>query len=162
MEPAGLLFCTVMAQLALVTSDVATNYWRNAFFQTLQDKDWKGFFVQFGVFSSLGVLFISATVYQRYFMQWLSMRWRRWLTIQFLDKWLDGPTHYRAMIADGYVDNPDQRIAEDIRQFIPDKAAAAAARRATSGRSPNRRYGANRRSRRVCLRTGMVSKKATW
>ncbi|MGY3617672.1 ABC transporter ATP-binding protein/permease [Bradyrhizobium sp. USDA 10063] len=114
----GLLFCTIAAQLALVAADVATNYWRNAFFQALQDKDWNGFLIQFGVFSAIGVFFVLATVYQRYFTQWLTIRWRRWLTAQYLDRWLDGPTHYRAMVAGGYVDNPDQRIAEDIRQFI--------------------------------------------
>ncbi len=114
----GLFVCVIGAQLALVGAAVAENYWRNAFFQTLQDRDWNGFLVQFGVFSAIGVLFVLATVYQRYLIQWLTIRWRRWLTTRYLGEWLDGPVHYRAALAGGAVDNPDQRIADDIRQFI--------------------------------------------
>jgi putative ATP-binding cassette transporter len=115
---AGLFICIILAQLALVGAAVAENYWRNAFFQTLQDKDWSGFLVQFGVFSVIGVVFVLATVYQRYLIQWLTIRWRRWLTTRYLGKWLDGPVHYAAGLASGPIDNPDQRIADDIRQFI--------------------------------------------
>jgi putative ATP-binding cassette transporter len=114
----GLLLCTIGAQLTLVGIAVATNYWRNAFFQTLQENDWPGFLQQFWVYSVIGVGFILATVYQLYLTQWLTIRWRRWLTAKYLDRWLDGPAHYRALIALGSVDNPDQRIAEDVRQFI--------------------------------------------
>ena len=114
----GLFICVVVAQLTLVGAAVAENYWRNAFFQTLQNRDWPGFLAQFGVFSAIGIVFVLATVYQRYLTQWLSIRWRRWLTTRYLGKWLDGPVHYRAGLAGGSVDNPDQRIADDIRQFI--------------------------------------------
>ena len=115
---AALFICVILAQLALVVAAVAENYWRNAFFQTLQDKDWSGFLAQFGVFSVIGIVFVLATVYQRYLIQWLTIRWRRWLTAQYVDKWLDGPVHYGVGLASGPVDNPDQRIADDIRQFI--------------------------------------------
>ena len=114
----GLLACVVAGQLALVAMAVAENYWRNAFFQTLQEKNWPGFLQQFLVYVAIGVGFVLATVYQRYFTQWLTIRWRHWLTTRYLDRWLDGPVHYRAMIVPGSIDNPDQRIAEDIRQFI--------------------------------------------
>jgi putative ATP-binding cassette transporter len=114
----GLLACVVSGQLALVAMAVAENYWRNAFFQTLQEKSWSGFVDQFLVYVAIGVGFVLATVYQRYFTQWLTIRWRHWLTARYLDRWLDGPVHYRAMIVPGRIDNPDQRIAEDVRQFI--------------------------------------------
>ena len=65
--------CAVGAQLALVATVVATNYWRNAFFQTLQDKDWTGFLTQFGIHSVIGIFFTLAAVYHHYFMQWLSL-----------------------------------------------------------------------------------------
>lgn len=113
-----LLSSIVSAQLGTVGIAVATNYWRNAFFQTLQEKDWPGFVTQFWVFCVIGVGFILTTVYQRYLTQWLSIRWRRWLTAQVLEKWLDGPVHYRAALASGGVDNPDQRVADDIREFV--------------------------------------------
>jgi putative ATP-binding cassette transporter len=108
----------VLAQLALVGAAVWENYWRNAFYQTLQDKDWAGFLTQFGVFCAIGIVFVAATVYQRYLTQWLTIRWRRWLTTRYLDRWLNGPTHYRLALAANSVDNPDQRIADDVRQFV--------------------------------------------
>lgn len=114
----GLLAAAVSAQLALVGLAVAENYWRNAFFQTLQEKSWPGFVQQFWVYVAIGIGFILATVYQRYLIQWLTIRWRRWLTARYLDDWLDGPVHYRAMIKPDNIDNPDQRVAEDVRQFI--------------------------------------------
>lgn len=114
----GLLAAAAGAQLALIGIAVAENYWRNAFFQSLQDKSWPGFVQQFWVYVVIGIGFVLANVYQRYLTQWLTIRWRRWLTARYLDRWLDGPVHYRAMIVPGTIDNPDQRIAEDIRQFI--------------------------------------------
>lgn len=114
----ALLASLVAMQLVLVGVSVADNYWRNAFFQTLQDKNWPGFLTQFGVYAIIAVFYILATVYQRYLNQWLVIRWRRWLTARTLDDWLDGPTHYRAAFGASPIDNPDQRIADDIRQFI--------------------------------------------
>jgi putative ATP-binding cassette transporter len=114
----GLSVCIIAGQLALVGAAVAENYWRNAFFQTLQDKDWGGFLTQFGFFCTIGIVFVLATVYQRYLTQWLTIRWRRWLTARYVGEWLDGPVHYRAALGRNPIDNPDQRIADDVRQFI--------------------------------------------
>lgn len=114
----GLFVAIIAGQLALVGAAVAENYWRNAFYQALQDKDWNGFLAQFGVFCIIGVVFVLATVYQRYLTQWLTIRWRRWLTTRYVGEWLDGPVHYRAALGGNAIDNPDQRIADDVRQFI--------------------------------------------
>ncbi|KRQ17119.1 ABC transporter ATP-binding protein/permease [Bradyrhizobium manausense] len=119
----GLSVCIIAGQLALVGAAVAENYWRNAFFQTLQDKDWIGFLTQFGVFCTIGVVFVFATVYQRYLTQWLTIRWRRWLTARYVGEWLDGPVHYCTALGRNPIDNPDQRIADDVRQFIDDAIA---------------------------------------
>ncbi|BDT59981.1 ABC transporter ATP-binding protein [Massilia varians] len=43
-------------------------------------------------------------------------QWRRWLTGRFLDGYLEGRTYYRLGAA-GDIDNPDQRISEDINSF---------------------------------------------
>ena len=37
---------------------------------------------------------------------------------RYLDDWLDGANHYRMQLLGDAADNPDQRIAEDIQQFI--------------------------------------------
>jgi putative ATP-binding cassette transporter len=61
---------------------------------------------------------IVLAVYQLYLNQWLQIRWRRWLTSSYLDHWLSGANHYRMQLLGDAADNPDQRIAEDITQFI--------------------------------------------
>ncbi|MCG6204135.1 ABC transporter ATP-binding protein/permease [Rhodopseudomonas sp. HC1] len=114
----GLLASLIGAQLVVVGAAVAENYWRNAFFQTLQDKNWPGFVAQFWVYAVIAVFQIGGAVYQRYLTQWLTIRWRGWMTARCLDGWLEGSTHYRAMMSPGAVDNPDQRIAEDVRSYI--------------------------------------------
>ena len=50
----------------------------------------------------------------------LQMRWRRWLTDVYLQKWMADSAHYRMSLADFGTDNPDQRIAEDFRSFVTD------------------------------------------
>jgi vitamin B12/bleomycin/antimicrobial peptide transport system ATP-binding/permease protein len=66
--------------------------------------------------------YIVVAVYFTYLSQWLQMRWRRWLTVRFLDEWLSDRAYYRiSLTADRAAigtDNPDQRIAEDIRDFV--------------------------------------------
>src|SRR5262249_20959599 len=62
--------------------------------------------------------YIPLAVYQLYLNQWLQIRWRRWMTAQYLSKWLDHGNHYRMQVMGDAADNPDQRIAEDIKQFI--------------------------------------------
>ncbi|WAB80046.1 hypothetical protein [Rhodopseudomonas palustris] len=94
----------------LVGAAVAENYWRNAFFQMLQDKNWPGFIEQFWVYAVIAVFHICGAVYQRYLSQWLTIRWRGWMTSYYLDRWLEGAVHYRAMMSSNAVDNPDQRI----------------------------------------------------
>ena len=66
----------------------------------------------------LATAFVLLNVYQLYLNQWLQIRWRRWLTSSYLDHWLEGANHYRMQLLGDAADNPDQRIAEDIRQFI--------------------------------------------
>ncbi|WP_069441603.1 ABC transporter ATP-binding protein/permease [Methyloceanibacter superfactus] len=114
----GLLTVVIALQLFQVWLNVRFNAWYNTFYTALQEKDWNTFLYQFLVFTVLAVLFIVTAVYQLYLQQWLQIRWRRWLTEAYLGRWLAGGTHYRMRLKGDQADNPDQRIAEDIKQFI--------------------------------------------
>lgn len=117
LAPILLLAAVVACQLGFVAAEVARNHWRNDFFQSLQDRDWDEFVRQFWVYLAIAAALILTSVYQQYFTQWLSMRWREWLTSRFLDRWLSGSAHYQVRFLDGSGDNPDQRIAEDTKKF---------------------------------------------
>jgi putative ATP-binding cassette transporter len=97
---------------------VLLNWWNNTFYNALQDRDWDAFVYQLGYFCILATAYIFLAVYQLYLNQWLQIRWRRWLTQTYLEKWLAGPNHYRMQLLGDAADNPDQRIAEDVREFI--------------------------------------------
>ena len=88
------------------------------FYNALQDKNWNAFVYQLGYFCVLATIFILLAVYQLYLNQWLQIRWRRWLTQTYLDHWLTDANHYRMQLLGDAADNPDQRIAEDVKQFI--------------------------------------------
>ncbi len=113
-----LLAAVIAIELAIVGLNVLLNSWNNAFYNALQDKDWDAFVYQLGYFCVLATAFILLAVYQLYLNQWLQIRWRRWLTETYLDRWLEGANHYRMQLLGDAADNPDQRIAEDVRQFI--------------------------------------------
>ena len=94
------------------------NQWNARFYNALQDRNWDSFVNELLLFCGLAAAFIVLAVYQLYLNQWLQIRWRRWMTQQYLDLWLTGGNHYRMQLLGDEADNPDQRIAEDIALFI--------------------------------------------
>ena len=118
-----LLAAVIAIELAIVGINVLLNAWNANFYNALQDKNWGAFVYQLGYFCVLAALFIVLAVYQLYLNQWLQIRWRRWLTQRYIDHWLSSGNHYRMQLLGDAADNPDQRIAEDIRQFIDGNGA---------------------------------------
>jgi putative ATP-binding cassette transporter len=117
--PGRLLLAAVIAiELSIVGITVLINEWNARFYNALQDRNWNAFVYQLGYFCVLASIFILLAVYQLYLNQWLQIRWRRWLTASYLDHWMEGANHYRMQLLGDAADNPDQRISEDIAQFI--------------------------------------------
>jgi putative ATP-binding cassette transporter len=117
--PGRILLAAVVAiELSIVGINVLLNQWNNAFYNALQERDWNAFVYQLEYFCVLAAIYIVLAVYQLYLNQWLQIRWRNWMTRHYLDRWLAGSNHYRMQLLGDAADNPDQRIAEDIRQFI--------------------------------------------
>src|SRR5260221_6813587 len=120
-----LLVTVVGLVLAMVWMEVQFNSWNNDFYNTFQNKDQEEFFRQLGRFALLAVTWIIMAVYRLYFQQMLQIEWRTWLTERFLADWMKDQAHYRMQLlarAGGAavvgVDNPDQRIADDLRLFV--------------------------------------------
>jgi vitamin B12/bleomycin/antimicrobial peptide transport system ATP-binding/permease protein len=113
----GLLLAVVLLNLGIVFINVLLNKWNNEFYDALQYKDYKVFIHLLIQFSWLAGFYIVFAVYQLYLNQMLQIRWRRWLTDQYLRAWLTEDAYYRMQLT-GDVDNPDQRIEEDVPNFI--------------------------------------------
>jgi vitamin B12/bleomycin/antimicrobial peptide transport system ATP-binding/permease protein len=113
-----LLGAVIAIELSIVTINVLLNHWNNRFYNAVQERNWDSFVSELMFFCVLATAYIVLAVYQLYLNQWLQIRWRRWMTRQYLDHWLAGANHYRMQLLGDAADNPDQRIADDIRQFI--------------------------------------------
>lgn len=113
----ALLLAIVALSLSTVYVLVLLNDWNRQFFNALEQKDERDFFVLLLYFCFLASLYIAAAVYETYLEQMLQMRWRIWLTKQYLGDWLGNQVYYRLELEHRGTDNPDQRIADDLRQF---------------------------------------------
>src|SRR5947207_15626519 len=96
--------------------EVLFNAWNRRFYDSIQNKDEATFWREITVFSGLAAGFIVIYVARAIVSPYLRLRWRRWLTSQYLAHWLDGRGYYRIELQ-RTVDNADQRIAEDLRQL---------------------------------------------
>jgi len=117
--PGRTLLAGVLAvELSLVAAQVILNQWYNRFYNTLQDHDWNAFVSAILFFCGLAAVYTVLAVYQTYLNQWLQIRWRRWMTQTYLRQWLNSANHYRMQLLGDAADNPDQRIADDLRMFV--------------------------------------------
>jgi len=96
--------------------EVLFNDWNRRFYDSIQNKDEAAFWTEITIFSMLAAGFIAVYVARAIVSPYLRLRWRRWLTRQYLGHWLDGRGYYRIELQ-RTVDNADQRIAEDLRQL---------------------------------------------
>ena len=108
------IFVMVFQTRVGVRSTIWNRDWLNAF-QTYDAQMWKQ---QIVVFRLIGAANTFTSQLNSYIQSWIQIRWRRWMTARYVNYWLEGSTHYRMQLTGNETDNPDQRIAEDIGQFI--------------------------------------------
>ena len=95
------------------------SFFNRDWFNAIQNKDEAAFWSQlFTVFTPWAFLYVASAVLEFVVTSILIIRWRRWLTGDYVNRWLDVHTHYRMSLAGGAADNPDQRISEDINRYI--------------------------------------------
>ena len=95
-----------------VSLSYITNYFTNALVQKNQDLAY--LFV--GVYFCCFMLGVPIVAFYYYVQSYLAMRWREWLTDEFLGKYFSNRSYYE-IETHAELDNPDQRIMEDIRSF---------------------------------------------
>jgi vitamin B12/bleomycin/antimicrobial peptide transport system ATP-binding/permease protein len=116
---AAMVVFLVLINQAEVGINLRLSFFSRDWFNAIQNRDAKTFWYQlFTVFLLWAFLYIFAAVVEYVVTSTLVIRWRRWLTGFYLDRWLDDHRHYRMSLAGAPADNPDQRISEDISRFI--------------------------------------------
>ena len=119
----ALLYILLVINIAQVLATVLLNQWNNRFYTALQQRAEATFWVELQYFTVVAFLWVILAVYELYLTQWTQMRWRRWMTGKLTGHWLDDGGHYRMRLQGNQADNPDQRIAEDVRMFTENTLA---------------------------------------
>jgi putative ATP-binding cassette transporter len=107
------IICTII----IVLLNMLLNKWQVGFYEQLQNYSSRGFIdslVQFLLFS---VILAFTAGNQSCFRMRLEIRWRSWLTNQYISLWLQNKAYYYLQFT-GATTNPEQRISEDVRLFI--------------------------------------------
>jgi putative ATP-binding cassette transporter len=76
-----------------------------------------GFWMSIVIFSVLATLYVIRFMADIYLAQRFIIAWRMWLTAHLTDDWLAGKAYYRDLFIDDTIDNPDQRIQQDVDIF---------------------------------------------
>jgi len=113
-----MLFAIVIMNLSMVYLNVQITHWYNDFYSLMQEGIYDNFFSLIGKFSLMAFIYIVIAVYMFYLRQLLTIKWRTWMTNVYIDRWMSNQVYYRMKVLESDLDNPDQRIATDIGNFI--------------------------------------------
>ncbi len=108
----------VLFEFATVGGNVLLAYVQRRAFDALQVKDALLFFEMVGLFMVVVMFFLFVSTWRIYVRQRVEMRWRCWLTADFLQEWMGARSCCQTEFIREGADNPDQRIAEDVRNYV--------------------------------------------
>ena len=114
--PWGILGILLLLSFTVSGLNVVISY-VGRFFQTaLAQKDQPTFWRFLYVYASVFVVGTPIVVIYTYIQQKLGLFWREWITTSFIDNYLKNRAYYSLTTAKD-IDNPDQRIAEDLNSL---------------------------------------------
>ena len=121
----GLLLLIVLLLLGYTGLSVLLNTQRGELISALSAQSESRFWKTVGIF--LGILVVYAPLLAGYtfLRDRLGLAWRRWLTDSFINRYFQNRSFYNINQFDLDIDNPDQRIAEDVRSFTQESLALA-------------------------------------
>ncbi len=113
----GLLISIMLLSLFYTGLSVLLNNKRGELISALSAKDETRFWQTILIF--VGTLIIYAPLYAGYvyLRDRLVLNWRQWLTDHFVDRYFQGRAFYNLNHTNASIDNPDQRISEDVGSF---------------------------------------------
>ena len=115
----GLLLAgAILLELGTVYGNLLLSDAERRALDALELKQWTSFLAAMGLFAATVIGFTLASAVRIYLRAQLEIRWRRSVTAHFLERWMSAQAYCQAELHYGEVDNPDQRIAEDVRDFV--------------------------------------------
>jgi putative ATP-binding cassette transporter len=122
----ALLAVLLVSSILSVRISVLLSYQVNDLFTALQvafqgdasaNAGRQGFWSTMGVFAVLATCYVVRLLGDLYVTQRFQIRWRIWLSRRFIDDWLTDFAYFRGQFSRQPIDNPDQRIQQDIDIF---------------------------------------------
>nr|WP_092070732.1 ABC transporter ATP-binding protein/permease [Dendrosporobacter quercicolus]NSL48357.1 ABC transporter ATP-binding protein/permease [Dendrosporobacter quercicolus DSM 1736]SDM14297.1 putative ATP-binding cassette transporter [Dendrosporobacter quercicolus] len=114
----GFSLLVILCTVILVSLNLMLNQWQGDFYNQLQQYNFSGFIDTLVQFLLIAGIYIVISGHQVYFRLILQLRWRQHLTGQYIHRWLYQRTYYHLNILGSAIDNPAQRISEDINLFV--------------------------------------------
>lgn len=111
---AGIVFLTLFS----VRMNVLFSFWYNGIYSALQKLDAKVFWTMIIIFSILATVHVCRALINFYVRQAFLIHWRVWLTNDLVDRWLANQAYHRTQFVAQKIDNPDQRIQQDVEGFV--------------------------------------------
>lgn len=111
-----LLAIVLLLSLAVTGINVGFSYVGNYFTNALVKKEQELAYLFVSVYFVGFLVGIPIVALYGYGQNYLGMRWREWLTSEYLQKYFQNRNYYE-IETNSEIDNPDQRIMEDVRSF---------------------------------------------
>ncbi|MFC1171514.1 ABC transporter ATP-binding protein/permease [Pasteurella multocida] len=112
-----IILATVIAiGVFIVSLNVMINDWSKHFYDTLAELNVQLILPLIQKYLIYVALYILVSVYRSWLRKLLIIRWRQAMTEHFVERWLSKKIFYK-LAQKNKMDNPDQRIAEDIHLF---------------------------------------------
>ncbi|WP_272129107.1 ABC transporter ATP-binding protein/permease [Spirulina sp. CS-785/01] len=115
----GFLTLLIVLLVAYTQLSVALNREQGNLISALSAQNADRFYRTVWIFFGILVVYVPIFAGFRYLQEKLGILWRRWLTHRYLDHYFDNRSFYD-LGDNSTIDNPDQRISEDIRSFTQD------------------------------------------
>jgi putative ATP-binding cassette transporter len=113
----GLLTVIILLSGTLKGAEVVFSYVNRDLMTALTDRDERTFFNKLLLVVIYNLVAAPIAAFGGYFTGKLMINWRQWLTERFLDHSFRQRAFYR-ISSDPRIDNPDQRISEDLNTFV--------------------------------------------
>lgn len=104
--------------LFTVRMNVVFSYWYNGFYSGLQALDQPGFWFHMQLFGVLATIHVVRALLNAYIRGAFTIHWRQWLNDRTVSEWLGNQSYYLGRFAEPGVDNPDQRIQQDVTTLV--------------------------------------------
>ncbi|VGM96282.1 CDS102 [uncultured Avibacterium sp.] len=108
----------IFFNLVAVRLDILFSNWYNAMYSALQEMNVSVFWQQMVVFSLLATVHVLNVLFTYYISQRFKIQWRTWLNGHYVEKWTANQAYYKTLYSLNQLDNPDQRIQQDIESYI--------------------------------------------